>query len=472
MAEEALQIKPQPGPQEAFLSTPADIAIYGGAAGSGKTFAILMEPLRYYKNPNFGAVIFRRSMPEIMNEGGLWDSSKELYYQLGGHPVKTPRPMWTQQTGMRVSFSQLENDDACEGWKSAQVPLIIFDELTMFSRYQFFYMLSRNRSTCGVIPYVRATTNPDADSWVADFIAWWIDQQTGYPIPERSGVIRYMIRRGEDIIWADSKRELIEKYDDVDENDIKSVTFIAANIYDNQELLKRNPQYLANLKALPTVERERLLFGNWKIRPAAGLYFKRSQVTMIDAIPSDVVAWVRRWDLAATEPSEANPTPDWTAGVLMGRRITGRYVIADVVRDRINAASVRVTVKNTAIADKAKYNRVKIVIPQDPGQAGKDQYQSYATLLSGFVVAPERETNDKVTRAEPFAAQWQVGNVDVVSAPWNEAFFAELESFPGPGKDDQVDASAGAFNQLQVGIPANIPNSVPTGESYWTSLRR
>ena len=83
--------------------------------------------------------------------------------------------------------------------------MIGFDELTHFSRSQFLYMLSRNRSTCGVRPYMRATTNPDADSWVADFIAWWIDQDTGLAIPERSGVVRYFTTISDEVIWGDSR---------------------------------------------------------------------------------------------------------------------------------------------------------------------------------------------------------------------------------------------------------------------------
>ena len=82
--------------------------------------------------------------------------------------------------------------------------MIGFDELTHFTAHQFFYMVSRNRSTCGVRPYIRATCNPYADSWVADFLAWWIDQETGLPIPERAGVLRYYIRVAEKIEWAGS----------------------------------------------------------------------------------------------------------------------------------------------------------------------------------------------------------------------------------------------------------------------------
>ena len=463
-----LKIAPQQGPQEEFLSSSADIVIYGGSAGSGKSYAILIEPLRHIQNKDFGAVIFRRSMPSITNEGGLLDTSKGMYNSLGAKLVKSPRPMWRFPSGSRITFAHLQSDDTVLDWHGSQVPLIIFDELTEFTKHQFFYMLSRNRSTCGVIPYVRASTNPDADSWVAEFISWWIDQSTGLPIKERSGKIRYMIRLADNIIWGNSRAELIEKYN-VDYNDIKTISFIAATIQDNQELLKVNPGYLANLKALPTVERERLLMGNWKIKPNAGMYFKRSQITMIDEIPTDVTEWVSRWDLAATEASESNANPDWTARVLMGKRKNGRFVVVHAMHDRLNAHNVRMLVKNTTTSDKARFGRVKTIIPQDPGQAGKAQFASYVAMLTGFFIVVEHETKAKVTRAEPFAAQWQAGNVDVVVGAWNDAFFTELEAFPEGKFDDQVDAAAGAFNGLSLSTNTKLSN-MSSGTSYWTGI--
>jgi hypothetical protein len=96
-------------------------------------------------------------------------------------------------------FDYISRDGDVKKWQGSQICFIGFDELTHFSKYQFFYMLSRNRSICGVKPYIRATTNPESDSWVAEFISWWIDQDTGYPIKERSGKKRYFIRIGDDI---------------------------------------------------------------------------------------------------------------------------------------------------------------------------------------------------------------------------------------------------------------------------------
>src|SRR5215468_6973160 len=108
---------------------------------------------------------------------------------------------WRWPRGGKIKFLHLQFDSTVYDWQGAQITLICFDELTHFSRHQFFYMVSRNRSTCGVRPYIRATCNPDADSWVADFLAWWIDRETGFPIPERAGVLRYFVRVSDEIVW-------------------------------------------------------------------------------------------------------------------------------------------------------------------------------------------------------------------------------------------------------------------------------
>lgn len=444
-----MDIRPQPGPQEMFLSSPADIVIYGGAAGGGKSFALLMEALRHIDNPKFGAVIFRKNANQIMAEGGLWDTATEIYAPLGAKSSQNPRPKWQFKSGAKVSFAHLEYEKDKLAWQGSQITYIGFDELTHFTESQFFYMLSRNRSVCGIRPYVRATTNPDVDSWVAVFISWWIDPKTGYPIPERSGVLRWMVRYKNKIYWADDPQSLVEQFNgEISLGDCKSVTFIASKLTDNKILMEKDPGYISNLLALPEVEMERLLNGNWKIKPAAGLFFKRTQVNMIEELPNDVVKWVRGWDLAATSEAEGGE-PAYTASVLMGKCRSGRYVIADVHNKRYSADEARQAIKVTAQMDKAKYKRVKIKLPQDPGQAGKAQAESFIKFLAGFNVMTERESGSKETRAEPFAAQWQHGNVDVLIAPWNEEYFSQLESFPESQFKDMVDASSATFSELE-----------------------
>lgn len=438
-------IRPQPGPQTTFLASPADIGIYGGSAGGGKTWALLMEPLRHVANPQFGAVFFRRTLVQVRNEGGLWDESEKLYPSLNAKPKVAPDLSWTFPAGSSVSFAHLEHDKTVSNWQGSQIPLICFDELTHFSAKQFWYLLSRNRSMCGVRPYVRATCNPDADSWVAEFISWWINQDTGLPIPERAGVLRWFVRIGDAVIWADSPGELAEYKNPVDGTPIppKSVTFIPAKLTDNAALMAADPGYLANLMALPTVERERLLGGNWKIRPAAGLLFRRGWCEVVDAIPAGA-RWMRGWDLGATPKTESND-PDWTAGTKIGKLPDGRYIVAHHCRERMSPSGVERLIKNTAEAD-GKDTHVSL--PQDPGQAGKSQVTNLTKLLAGFTVRATPESGDKITRFSPFSAQAEAGNVLVLRGPWNETWFSSLEGFPEAVHDDDADSTSRAFNAL------------------------
>ena len=435
----------QPGPQQKFLECTADIALFGGAAGGGKTWALLLENLRHVANPKFGSVIFRRNANQVMTEGGLWDNARDLYPLRGATPKLTPRPVMVFPSGSKVSFAHLQYEDDVLAWQGSQVALICWDELCHFTRRQFFYMLSRNRSTCGVRPYMRATCNPDADSWVAKFIDWWIDDD-GYPIPERSGTIRYFVVVDDDVMWGDSRDELADVYS-VRPEDAKSFTFIASKLTDNKILMQKDPAYESNLKALGSVERGRLLDGNWKVRAAAGLYFPRDKVQPVPVVPGNVVAACRGWDLAATTPTPANPSPDRTWGVLMGRLSDGRYIVLDAVYGAWNADTVRGQVLSKANADREAWNS-RVRLPQDPGQAGKEQALSYVRMLAGHAVTTERVSGSKVTRAEPLSSQWQAGNVLILQGDWNDAYLTEMEGFPDAIHEDAVDASGDAFAEV------------------------
>jgi predicted phage terminase large subunit-like protein len=429
----------------AFLSSGADIAIYGGAAGGGKTWALLFEPLRHIEVKDFNATIFRRNAVQVRNPGGLWDESARLYPHLSARPQQQAME-WRFPAGGKIKFAHLEHENDVHNWQGAQIPLICFDELTHFSESQFFYMLSRNRSTCGVKPYVRATCNPDADSWVAGFISWWIDQASGLADPARSGVIRYMARVSEKIHWADSPQDLIDEFGA--DCQPKSVTFIASSLFDNQILMQADPGYLANLKALALVERERLLMGNWKIRPAAGLMFRRSWVQMAEAAPAGLQT-VRYWDLAATEKTDRND-PDFTVGTKMGKDGEGRVFVLHGLSLQKSPYHVQAAIKSMAEQDG---KGVMIGLPQDPGQAGKSQAHSFAALLAGWNVRIRAESGDKPTRFSPFSAQCEAGNVYFVRGAWNEEYFDWLEGFPESAHDDHADSCSGAYNLLNESRP-------------------
>ena len=126
----------------------------------------------------------------------------------------------------------------------------------------------------------------------------------------------------------------------------------------------------------------------------------------------------------------------------------------------MSASDVRQTIKLTAQADRAKYQRVRVRLPKDPGQAGKEQAESYIKFLAGFNVTAVAETGSKESRAEPMAAQWQVGNFDIVYGPWNEEYLHQLENFPDGKFKDMVDASANGFAELEVNNTFDVRNLV------------
>ena len=321
--QETIEIAPQPGKQTLFCESTADVVIYGGAAGAGKTFALTLQPLAHIENPDFGCMMFRRTSPEITNEGGMWDEAGKIYpllqaeKQIGALKYKFP-------SGARISYRHIEYEKDLDKYQGSQITLICFDQLEHFTRKMFFYMLSRNRSTCGIKPYVRATCNP-RPNWLADFLAWWIDQETGYPIQDRGGVIRYFIQVADTVRWADTKEELLEQFPHVEsEDEIKSCTFIPATLTDNEILMTVDPGYKANLMAQSHVDRERLLHGNWLIHDSDGTEWPAEYFLDI---------WAEKWPAAfelsaiAVDPSKGKEKGDPSAIVFAG--LSGGYLYVD-----------------------------------------------------------------------------------------------------------------------------------------------
>jgi predicted phage terminase large subunit-like protein len=312
------------------------------------------------------------------------------------------------------------------------------------SSEQFFYMITRNRSTCGVKPYCRATCNPEPDSWLATFLEWWIDKQ-GDPIPERAGLTRYLIRSADDsLVWGDTVDELYEHYGSAIFP--KSVCFIPGTMDDNPIGRAKDPAYEANLMLQPGYLRQRLRFGNWKAKPTAGEFFKEHWFAVVDLMPGGCQR-VRFWDLAATEPTVYAPDPDFTVGVLEGLDPDGYFYYGDVQRDRVSSGRVERMIMNTAEHDG---HAVAIGIEQEPGASGKITAYDLARKLAakGFKVwiYPKRVKTELASGSLASAAE--LGSVYLVRGPWNEPFLNELVNFPGAKHDDQVVAATGAHGML------------------------
>jgi predicted phage terminase large subunit-like protein len=447
--QESAVIKPQEGPQEAFLRSDADIAILGGQAGGGKTWALLMDPLRGISDPHFRCVIFRRTYAQVRKEGGLWDTSYEIYQMLGAVPSVSTLS-WRFPSGASISFAHMQHPQDRYAWDGAQITMIAFDQLESFEFEQFSYMFSRNRSNAKIRPYMRGTCNPNPDSFLRWFIGWWIDETTGFAIPERSGVLRWFLLRGQEPVFADTREELVKKYGE--DSLPRSLTFIPASVEDNKILIERNPDYVASLESLTHVDKQRLRYGNWNIRETAGSFFKRDWFLPFVEHEPYCSQVVRYWDRAATPMKDGKPVPDasWTAGVKMGVTEQERWIVLDVVRFQGLPAEVERVIGVTAEADG---HEVEQIIEQDPGQAGKSEAQYQARRLSGYNVSINLVRESKMNRAKPFSSQCGSNNVQLLRGQWNETYLRELENFDGSKgcTADQVDASSGAFHMLTAG---------------------
>lgn len=177
-------------------------------------------------------------------------------------------------------------------------------------------------------------------------------------------------------------------------------------------------------------------------RAPEGDYFKRGWLEIVGAVPS-LSTYVRYWDLAGGTSDQA----DYTAGVLMARTINGTFIIVDVQHGRWAASERNATIKQRAALDAQRYGSVRTVIEQAPGLS-KEPTDDLVRQLAGYAVYADKVTRDKVSRAEPFQAQAQAGNVTIIDAQWNGMYLDELCAFPTGGHDDLVDATSGAFNML------------------------
>lgn len=441
--------KPQDGPQTAFYNSNAKIVIYGGAAGGGKTAACLIDAARYLDISGYGAVFFRRTYPEIFNQGGLWDNASDWYPLLEGNPA---RPLWRFPNNCKISFHHLQHEKDVSGWLGAQLPRLYFDQLETFTERQFWMLIGRCRTTLPITPQIRCTCNPDAESFVAKLIDWWIGDD-GFPIQSRSGVVRWFVKHKDDLIW-ENDRDALENY--VSKHDIRgtpnSFTFIPATVADNKILLESDSEYVANLEAQHELDRQRLLLGNWKIKPVAGKVFNRGWFDIIDTLPEECYSkdatTIRFWDLAATKTQISF----YTAGVKMIRtKINGSYhwFILDAIAEQENPAEVLQLIVTTARQDG---ELVSVGWEQEPGSAGVMVASQLQTLLKDFVAKSYKPTGDKIQRALPLANQASRGCVHLLRGEWNDRYLSALHNFDGSAKplvNDLTDASSGGYHAIQ-----------------------
>lgn len=411
----------QPHPtQAAFLLLDVREALFGGAAGGGKSDALLMAALQYMDVPGYAAILFRRTFPDLNQPDALIPRSHEWLarWREEGVTWNGQDHQWTFPTSdpdrpAVLKFGHLANDNDIYNYQGAAYQFIGFDELTQFTEKMYDYLHGRLRRRAGedvAVPLrIRGSANPGGigHEWVkAKFI--------GTPeAPVRT----------------------------------PGIAFVPSKLEDNPSL--DAVEYEKSLDAMSDpVLRAQLRRGDWETRPAGDM-LRREWFPIVDEVPAGL-RWVRYWDLASTEPSEKNKDPDWTAGALVAVQELAfgakRAWVRDVRRVRRGPAGVEGFVRSTAEEDGVS---VPVWIEQEPGSSGKSLIAHYVTnVLYGFDVQGNPKRSDKVTSWRPLAAQAQAGNVYLLRGPWNGWWLAEAEAAPQPGvHDDGLDAVSGALEK-------------------------
>ena len=399
--------------QKVFLRTNALEALFGGAAGGGKSSALLMAALQYVDVPGYSAILFRRTYADLALPGALMDRFRSWISNYDDVHWNANSYVATFPSGARISFGYLNNTNDYLRYKGSEFQFVGMDEVTEIRESDYRYLFSRlRRPASGELSKVplrmRAASNP-APNWVRQ---------------------RFIV---------EGKQE--------------GRIFVPSFLTDNPGIDAES--YRQALSALDPIERRRLEMGDWWAT-TLGTLFNRTDFPIIDhtELPQMTSATrvVRYWDLAATEPSSTNTDPDWTVGTLMLFDGGIAYVM-DVRKIRAKADRVEAFISQTAQEDG---HAVAIRMEQEPGSSGKaliDQYARY--VVPGYDLIGVRPTGDKITRARPFAAAVANGNVRLVRGPWISDWLDEFSSFPEAcNHDDQVDSAVGAFVFLTgLGLP-------------------
>jgi len=399
--------------QKVFLRSYSIEALFGGAAGGGKSSALLMAALQYVEVPGYSAILFRKTYADLALPGALMDRFRSWIANYDEVHWNNNTYIATFPSGARVSFGYLNNTNDYLRYKGSEFQFIGMDEVTEIRESDYRYLFSRlRRPATGELSKVplrmRAASNP-APNWV----------------------------RQRFIVEASSSGRI----------------FVPSRLTDNPGI--DVDSYRQALSELDPIERRRLEMGDWWAT-TLGTIFDRTNFVVIDS--SDVpqvlssARAVRFWDLAATEPSPTNPDPDYTVGTLMLFDQGIGYVL-DVRRHRIKNEKVEQLIAQTAYEDG---HSVAIRMEQEPGSSGKaliDQFARY--VVPGYDFQGIRSTGDKLTRSRPFSAAVANGNIRVVRGPWLTDWLDEFSSFPEAcDHDDQVDSAVGAFSFLAgLGLP-------------------
>ena len=268
---------PNPGPQTEFLAASEQEVLYGGAAGGGKSFGLLADPMRYFHNPNFNGLILRRTNDELREL--IW-KSQELYPKaFPGAKWAEKKSQWTLPSGAKLWLTYLEREDDVRRYQGLAFSYIAFDELTQHpTPFAWDYMRSRLRTTDPDLPiFMRATTNPGGAGH------GWVKRMFIDPAPANQAFVATDLNSGEPLEYPEGHEKAGQP--------LFSRRFIPASLTDNPYLMEGG-QYEANLLSLPENQRRQLLEGDWAVADGAAFPEFRQSVHVVE--PFDIPHnWVR-----------------------------------------------------------------------------------------------------------------------------------------------------------------------------------
>jgi predicted phage terminase large subunit-like protein len=462
--EEPYILAPASQPQADFLASDATITLYAGAMGAGKSFAIVLNMVKFAAKKNSTIVCFRRTLPELKAPGGIWREATAIFKKMFKDCKirSNDLEIYVPSTNSIVKFQGLQYQSDVDKALGAQYSAIFFDEAVTFEPFEQFVLplLGRLRSAnVDYTPQMFWATNPRFNHgiyhWIKDF---YLDEY-GIPIKEKSNTKRWFILSNDKPIWFDTEQAALDycaTLPTIGGEPIrpKSFTAIRAHVTDNVPLCKNNPDYISNLQAMPEVRRRIYLDGSWTAREEeAGLYL-RSWSKVVPFAPPSVKKRVRAYDLASQPVSTQSPNPDWSRGILVSKGYDNKYTVEDLVSLRDRPLVVENLILDTARRDGPS---VIVVYPIDPGQAGVARASEMKMKLAemGVRCILIRPSQAKRVRFLPASAIAEAGYVDVVRADWNDEFFDELEEFTGlkrGERDDICDAFGDAIRALNQGI--------------------
>lgn len=259
---------PNPGPQTEFLAASEREVLYGGAAGGGKTYSLIADPMRYFDNPQFNGLILRRTNDELREI--IWKTQEIYPKAFKGAKWQEKKSQWVFPSGARLWLTYLERDEDVLRYQGQAFSYIAFDELTQHpTPFAWNYMRSRLRTTDPDLPiFMRATTNPGGPGhgWVK---AMFVD-----PAPANTAFAATDIDTGVELRYPDSHPEKAGQ-------PLFNRRFIPASLYDNP-YLSNDGAYEANLLSLPEMQRRQLLEGDWAIATGAAFPEFRTSVHVVD----------------------------------------------------------------------------------------------------------------------------------------------------------------------------------------------